>query len=1339
MKENKCFSSEIVSQRCISQPLKRFWFILLLLSIPLHTFATLPKLPKNKSIDSSLMGSLVMRNFAIEKLGGPGTNWYVNQSKDGTIFLSNSKGLYSYDGSTWRKILALDQIRQFTFSPSGKIFVGGRSDFGYLEASINNAYQFHSLKAQLSENQYFSAINNVYSLDGKIYFVSPEQIMVYQNKKLTFIKPQHKFSRAWLCDDRLFFNDGSQLKYLFQEKIHFVMGFENYGIHSFSFVRKNIGGAGYIIGTFSKGIYLWDQGKVRSLNDKTNSLLNKGFYNSVNIDNDHYAVASIRNGVYFFKRPATVVYHLNNKNGLPNNIAVNLFLDQQRGLWIPQESGLSRTHLPFQLTVLKAPQYNLAKINSMIEHDNKLYLAAVNGVASLDSQGQLKFHDNLVTSVSRIRKYQDTLFIAGARQCQTWNPTFGIIETIVKTPSCRDLLQPSVDPKAAIMITASGIVISQKENSTWTTPKILLHETQINSALVEDEQGIIWTTTNQGDLLKIHKAKSWTVKRLTLNQGPMTTLVLWGKLVIGTDNGLYQWNYLSESLGETFDWFVKQFGAGTAAPEIIQIDAHNRLWIGGQEQSGYFDLENHQVKNWHQNEVKLSGLHNLRYVLDSDKSTWLSFNDGLMQLGQNNYKSDFLVSLIINELKSGTDNIGLLDNDKRIKSQHDISAGLRTRVSWSLRNYVNNDQTLYRYKLDEGNWSEWQNKTYQDFETLSGGSHQLNIEAKDYLGKVWPSKTLDFEVKYLWYQTGWAYAVMILILLMLSGLIGIGLSYYRTKKLLKQKLELENQVKLRTLTIQQQAEELKRKEALKSRFFTNVSHDFRTPLTLTIGPLKSLLNENSHLEPKIMKNIEVALHNSQYMLALVGQILDINRLENNMMTASVEAVDLIEFIKNLLSRFALAGKQRQLQISLETKLQTQALYFDLDHLNKIITNLLSNAIKFSPAEGKITLGLELYQQKLCLSVSDEGPGINSQDREHIFDRYYQGKESSEATHPGTGIGLALVRELLTLHHGEITLDTDYVNGSRFIVTLLLGKDHYPEAYNFDNGHLPDNDEWSGLIPQLPQVEIEKSQSDNNSLQFAIRPTVLVVDDNSEIRNYIKEAIESQYNVVQAGNGIEALSMVSEINPDFIIADIMMPEMDGLTLTHHLKSDLKTAHIPLMLLTSKATKRDTVEGLQEGADDYLTKPFDRSELIARIAAHLTQKQNIARAIYEEYIRGQGDILKSDTTSSFKEQFHTYIIKNLSSYNLDVKMMSNAMNMDRSTLFRQAKKYFGCTPIQYLKQQRLKKALGMLKHQRGTISEIAYAVGFQSLNYFSRTFKTEFNCLPSNFRSISEMTL
>lgn len=1324
--------------RFVGTALRLSGWALILSIVPFFANANVPyaDTQSNRDIDTALLGSVPIKNFNVEKFDGTGTNWYVNQDSEGTIFLSNTVGLYQYDGSQWRLILAKAQIRQFTFGSDGRIFIGGQTDFGYLEKISFESYQYHSLKPLLKGKSTFSAVNNVYYLEGKVYFITPEQIIVFQQGKLDFIRPENKFSRAWLCEAHLFFNDGHQLKSLNKGKITLMTGFEKLGIRSFSFVRKNSGGSGYIIGTFSDGIYLWDKGKVSALISRNNPLAARGFYNSINLDNEHYAVSTIRDGVYFFKRPATPVYHLNNKNGLASNIAVNLFLDQQQGLWIPQEGALSRSHLPFELTILKAPQFSLAKINSIAELDNKLYLAAVNGVASLDSGGKLEFHDELITSVSRIRKFKDSLLISGARKCLIWTPETSEVKIILETPSCWDLIYSSKDQNTVIILNEQGILMSQKAGENWSKPTFLFKEDRINSALVEDNKGNIWTSTSKGELLRIYKDNIWKAQKIHVAQEAITAMSLWGNLIIGTDEGLFQWDYSHHRLGKSFTWFEKQFGKGTPAPEIIQIDNHNRLWIGGQKDSGFFQIKDGKVTSWHSKEVSLAGLHNLRNVFDTDSATWVSFNDGLMRLGNHKNKSKFNVELIVTGLRDNKKNFNFSGNINSYKTQELMSPKSRIRISWSLKNYIANDQTRYRYQMDNGTWSDWQQKTNQDFETLGGGHHDFKVEAQDFNGNIYHSKILNFEVAYIWYQTWWAYTGMILLLLLITIFTGFGISYYRTRKLLSQKLELETQVRERTKTIQKQALQLRKKDEIKSRFFANVSHDFRTPLTLTIGPLKDLLKDSAMLADKMKQNIEVALENSKYMLALVGQILDINRLENNMMIPAIDKIEAVQFINDLLGRFTLAGKQRHLRILFNTDLESQTLYFDPDHLNKIITNLLSNAIKFSPVEGEIKLELKQIGNKLIISVSDQGPGINPEDRLHIFDRYYQGQESSEATHPGTGIGLALVKELLSLHQGEITLDPDYKNGSCFILSLLLGKEHYQQALMVTSPHRHEDEEWSGLIPHLTHEQQSQTISEE-SLHLDIRPTVLIVDDNPEIRDYVRDAIESRYKVVQADNGIRALAIVSETNPDFVISDVMMPEMDGLELTKTLKSDRQTAHIPLLLLTAKSTKRDTVEGLQEGADDYLTKPFDRSELIARIEAHLQQKQNIARAIYDEYILGNPEELVHSNNPGFKHQFHRHIIENLSSAELDVSMMADAMHMDRSTLFRQAKKHFGCTPVQYLKQQRLRKALGMLKQQRGTISEIAYAVGFQSLNYFSRTFKLEYHCLPSNFKQISEM--
>lgn len=1299
--------------------------------------------------DYSFLGSPIVQYYNVDEFQGGGTNWFVQQNNQGIIFLSNASGLFSFDGEHWRQHLTNMNIRQFVID-GDTIYIGAETELGFLRPDENGQLIYHSILNKLpQQDRTFSAINNVFLFEDKIYFISPEQIMAYKKDgQFEIIKPEQKFSRAWLTKHKLFFNDASQIKYIQRHTISEISAFKSEKIKSFGFVSElsENDTDGYIIGTFSQGIYLWKNQQLSSLIAAGNPLSQKGFYNSLRINDKLFAVSTIRDGVYFFNHQAEVIYHINNKNGLKSNIAVNLFLDKQQGLWVPQEGQLSRIQLPFNLSVFSSERYNMAKIASLVKYQGSLYLSAVNGVVSIDQKSQVQFlKNNVVTSAAKIIRVKNELLLAGAGQCQSFNPLTGKVKTLLKTAICNDIFIPKAHPDALFMITEQGIVSMFNKNDSWIGNKILLKNRHINTALIEDIKGNVWSATSDGQLIKIYRDSYWKAKLIPVSTESVQILSRSDVLLVATSTGLYHWDALNEKISGKVAWFHNYFGEDAEPPNFLYQDTKHRLWLSTPEHEGYFSLSGNKIQTWSNYPFSATAMKGLRQVYEDGNVTWLAMNSGLIRYKTSpleyNKTADLLVTEISNRQSEKTVQLNLFSG--RLNPVASIKSDEGLILSFALTNYLQGTKNQYRYQLNERHWSQWQKQSEVSLQSMSGGNYSFTLEAKDFQGRLYKLSPFNFHIIPPWYASWWAYLSYIILLLASIWLVATKIAQFKTRKLREQQLQLEQQVAERTKTIEQQKDELKLLDEAKSRFFANVSHEFRTPLTLTIGPLQELIKQPQDLTEHARQQIAVALENSRQMLALVGQILDINRLEQGEMNIVVTPIDLLTTIEGILLRFQLLAEDKNINLELTQTNEKFDFYFDEDHLNKIITNLLSNAIKFSPenASVRLTICQSDKTDSIELKITDGGPGIPDDEKSQLFNRFFQGKNSSNSIQPGTGIGLAMVKELLDLHQGSIELDESYVTGCCFLVTFMKGKLHYKDNELLAKPH--HKNQKTTFVMEQPQqllntkLETDATEIPINSTKWENRANVLIVDDNPDLREYIRSTITSVYNTLEAGNGVEALALISKTPPDFIISDIMMPEMDGYELTNALKSTTETAHIPLLLLTAKATKRDTVEGLQQGADDYLSKPFDSSELIARIDAHLQQKKNISNAIYQSFIATLPPAANDSRKDSFKQRFSALILENISRYDFDIAEMTDAMHMERSTLFRNVKKEFSSTPSQYLKSQRLTLALHMLRKNSGSISEIAYAVGFQSLNYFSRSFREQYQVAPTNFHKINNL--
>jgi signal transduction histidine kinase/DNA-binding response OmpR family regulator len=659
------------------------------------------------------------------------------------------------------------------------------------------------------------------------------------------------------------------------------------------------------------------------------------------------------------------------------------------------------------------------------------------------------------------------------------------------------------------------------------------------------------------------------------------------------------------------------------------------------------------------------------------------------------------------------------------------------RIHFALADNSSLNTTQYRHRLlgsHNTKWSHWSSENHTDFTQLAGGDYQYQLEAKDPWARVTKAE-FSFSVSPPWYLSTVAIILYIIFALGLLVFSSWLTQRWRTKKLSQQNIILEQTVAQRTKEVSAKVSELKEQQALKDRFFSNVSHEFRTPLTLTIGPLETALSEyNEAMDNQVKSLTTTALNNANKMLALVGQVLDLNRLEVGKLPLRVSQYDIAELLRNLQQRFTPWAQQENQTISCENCEEPLLLYFDQDQIDKCIANLLSNAIKYSGKNCQITIKLVNSLNTITVQVIDNGQGISEQAQSKVFERFYQDKSSEKNTTPGTGIGLSLVKELIELHHGDVSLNTVEGVGCCFSLKLIKGKAHFNDEQFVEPISL-------ASTQPIPISELIKT----NNAQQEDQTTLLVIDDNAELRHFISLRLSANYRILQAEDGEQGFEMACNALPDLIISDVSMPKLTGYELTSKLKSTAATKSIPVILLTAKASKREIVEGFTSGADDYLSKPFDTSELIMRVNAQINSRKIIRETIvFEQKLANEksdveSSIVKNSTNESnvkkidFIENINKQVLAQLSDPEFSVETLATLLFMSRATLSRKSKDELGISPRVFIIQTRMQHASKLLQEGTLSVSEIAYAVGFESLSYFSKSFKKHTGKTPSEYVS------
>lgn len=522
-------------------------------------------------------------------------------------------------------------------------------------------------------------------------------------------------------------------------------------------------------------------------------------------------------------------------------------------------------------------------------------------------------------------------------------------------------------------------------------------------------------------------------------------------------------------------------------------------------------------------------------------------------------------------------------------------------------------------------------------------------------------------------------------------------------------------------------------------FFTNISHELRTPLTLIADPVEMLLDDTG-IKGKSRELLKMVQRNALALQQLVGNILDFRKIQNGKMELKLYRFDIVKTLMMWVSDFQLTAERKQIRLHLDVDdlKGSHEMIADQEKISRIVFNLLSNALKYTPAGGEIFVSLKDEGANLRLDVKDTGKGISQDEADKIFERFFQAKGAAS----GTGIGLALVKSFVELHHGEARVESEPGKGSDFIVVIPREQEGDSQVIHNDvdivdnsvNASAPDG---KNVVDESVLQYIDDGDRSRGKVQQLVsentnRPTVLVIDDNTDIRQYERTLLQDEYIVLEAADGKEGLSVAIKEVPDLVICDVMMPVMDGLEFTEQLKTNTATSHIPVIMLTAKNLEEHRAEGYEHGADSYITKPFHSKVLLARIENLLRQRQ-LLKHLYQGSQEAEKEISEShleDRDKQFLKQLQTIIQQNLSDSEFGVEDMGQQIGLSRVQLYRKVKAMTGSSVVDLLRKARLAKAKRLLETRSMSVSEVAYEVGFSAPSYFTKCFKEEYGMLPGD---------
>lgn len=526
-------------------------------------------------------------------------------------------------------------------------------------------------------------------------------------------------------------------------------------------------------------------------------------------------------------------------------------------------------------------------------------------------------------------------------------------------------------------------------------------------------------------------------------------------------------------------------------------------------------------------------------------------------------------------------------------------------------------------------------------------------------------------------------------------------------------------------------------------FFTNISHELRTPLTLIADPVEMLL-EDTGIKGKSRELLKMVQRNALALQQLVSNILDFRKIQNGKMELKLYRFDIVKTLTTWVGDFQLTAERKQIRLHLDVDdlKGSHEMIADQEKISRIVFNLLSNALKYTPAGGEIFVSLKDEGANLRLDVRDTGKGISQDEADKIFERFFQAKGAAS----GTGIGLALVKSFVELHHGEARVESELGKGSDFIVVIPRKQEGDSQVIHndvdiVDNSANASASEGKNVVDESVLQYIDDGDRSRGKVQQLVsentnRPTVLVIDDNTDIRQYERTLLQDEYIVLEAADGKEGLAVALKEVPDLVICDVMMPVMDGLEFTKQLKTNMATSHIPVIMLTAKNLEEHRAEGYEHGADSYITKPFHSKVLLARIENLLRQRQ-LLKHLYQGTKETEKEISESlleDRDKQFLKQLQAIIQKNLSDSEFGVEDMGQQIGLSRVQLYRKVKAMTGSSVVDLLRKARLAKARRLLETRSMSVSEVAYEVGFSAPSYFTKCFKEEYGMLPGDVGNV-----
>ena len=1308
--------------------------------------------------------------FSLNVKDGLSQNYITctTQDFDGFIWIGTRNGLYKYDGYHFEQVNLTNKgvndnhINSFFRDSDHNLWIGTKQGpvlYNYVTGDIESKFLEYSA---LNKN-----ITTFFQIDHKTIWMGTNQghLLCYNTSNHEIKSYNHpdfvNISNIALINTNTLlvgFKSGGLLSFsIISEKFSVPNGYENLmetGTNALVAVNSET-----VLTATPKGVYLYKIGqfpvKLYNLKSKTSTNALNAVISFLNKDNQKLWLGTDGHGILEYDILSRKFENIHFEALSPSFSVTSMFKDRDNSIWIGTTNQGLKIVDPFKS---QFKHWTFEKGNKTgLSSNSVLGLTETNQgkIAMAMDGGGIDLFDPYMASFEHFYKNTEEKKVNNTviqdKNNRIWQGTYNhgfyvsrfsgpnnLVPVTISSPneitniSVKSFLRDNND-NIWIGTVGGGIFLYQHE--TGETIKFKEKNPLIKHAstycIYQTSDSRIWFACYSG--LYVYDPLNDSLKEFFSHNGShfnqLTSIVeLDGETIwLGTKKGLYSINWYSKKTS----LFTVEQGLPSNVVNSLLVDSNKFLWLATDKGLSRLNPATKEFRNFGRED----GIHGLEFnenarLKGSDGTLYFGNTNGVYFFHPNQIKTNPIPpEIVLTDFKINSEDVTTtndnVENNRPINQVEEINLNHRQNfftLHFTALNFTNPDKNQYKYKLMgfDQDWIFANNERKANYTNIPPGEYIFKVEASNNDG-IWSiaPKTLKIIVHPPWWLTWWARILFVIITL--GSLILVNtyvLKQIKLKNDLKiERLEKNNQIQL---------------NEFKTKLFTNLTHELRTPLTMILSPLDKLINKETQ-GPEYKSQLLSIQRNAQNLLKLINEWLDYRKSTSTQPIIKPIQLDLVNFAQDITETFKELATDKSIEIKFISQTPSIPCYFDPRAIEKVISNLISNAIKYSEAGSNITIQLGTSSSKLdgtsnaFFKIEDEGKGISLKKQELIFERFQSLGENPSTS---TGIGLALSKELVEAHHGKLEFTSIPQKGSTFTVNLPLGTAHFTEEQlsNSADQYTPTTTSQK----QNHQIEITPHLNVINSFKVAPDYTVLIVEDEDEIREFIAKELADHFKVLTANNGKDGFNKAVESMPDLVLSDVLMPKATGLELCKSLKTNLKTSHIPIILLTALSDEESQVQGLKEGAEDYITKPFSINALFYKIKSIIENRQLITQRYQIETIMKPKELAQSTPDKDLLEKAVNIIHNNISEPNFTVDKLVMELGMSRTPFFKKIKSLTNLTPNEFLKIVRLRHAAQMLLKTDLNISEISFEVGFLSAKYFRSTFKKQFGETPSSYR-------